>query len=80
MSSSKAKTSREGRNLILTRIIDAPREKVFKAWTDPTLMKQWFAPLPWTTPHVEVDLRPGGSNLVVMRGPDGNEFPIGACI
>ncbi|MFH0344203.1 MAG: SRPBCC family protein [Chromatiales bacterium] len=75
MSSSKAKTSREGRNLILTRIIDAPREKVFKAWTDPTLMKQWFAPLPWTTPHVEVDLRPGGSNLVVMRGPDGNEFP-----
>lgn len=38
-------------------------------------MKQWFAPLPWTTPHVEVDLRPGGSNLVVMRGPDGKEFP-----
>lgn len=35
MSSSKAKTSREGRNLILTRIIDAPREKVFKPWTDP---------------------------------------------
>jgi uncharacterized protein YndB with AHSA1/START domain len=35
---------------VLTRIIDAPRHKVFKAWTDPKLLKQWFAPLPYTTP------------------------------
>ena len=63
------------RELILTRIIDAPPAKVYKAWTDPELMKQWFAPLPYTTPLVEVDVRPGGSSLVVMRGPDGNEFP-----
>ena len=53
----------------------APREKVFQAWTDPTLLKQWFAPLPWTTPRVETDVRAGGSSLVVMRSPEGNEFP-----
>ncbi|MGH6890864.1 MAG: SRPBCC family protein [Dongiaceae bacterium] len=63
------------RELVLTRLIDAPREKLFRAWTEPALMKQWFAPLPWTTPHAEMDLRPGGSSLFVMRGPDGNEFP-----
>jgi len=63
------------RELVLTRLIDAPREKLFRAWTEVELLKQWFAPLPWTTPHAELDVRPGGANLVVMRGPDGNEFP-----
>lgn len=63
------------RELILTRIIDAPREKIFQAWTDPELLKQWFAPLPWTTPHAETDVRPGGMSLIVMRGPDGKDFP-----
>ncbi len=63
------------RELVLTRLIDAPRAKLFRAWTDPALLKQWFAPLPWTTPHAELDVRPGGANLVVMRGPDGQEFP-----
>lgn len=63
------------RELVLTRIINAPREKVFQAWTDPELLKQWFTPRPWTTPVVQVDVRPGGANLIVMRGPDGNEFP-----
>ncbi|MGH8018436.1 MAG: SRPBCC family protein [Opitutaceae bacterium] len=68
-------TSSSERELMLTRIINAPREKVFQAWTKPELLKQWFAPLPWTTPHAEIDARPGGSNLIVMRGPDGAEFP-----
>jgi uncharacterized protein YndB with AHSA1/START domain len=63
------------RDLILTRLIDASPDKLFRAWTEPELMKQWFAPLPWTTPHAEMDVRPGGSSLVVMRGPDGSEFP-----
>ena len=75
MSTNKTTTSTEGRDLILTRTINAPREKVFKAWTDPALLKQWFAPLPWTTPVVETDVRTGGSILIVMRGPDGSEFP-----
>jgi uncharacterized protein YndB with AHSA1/START domain len=63
------------RELTLTRLIPAPREKLFRAWTEVELVKQWFAPLPWVTPHAELDVRPGGSNLVVMRGPDGVEFP-----
>jgi uncharacterized protein YndB with AHSA1/START domain len=63
------------RELVLTRLINAPREKVYRCWTEPQLMKQWFAPLPWTTPHVEVDVRPGGSNVIVMRGPDGKDMP-----
>jgi uncharacterized protein YndB with AHSA1/START domain len=68
-------TPASDRELVLTRLIDAPREKLFRAWTEPELMKQWFTPRPWTTPVIEVDLRPGGSNLIVMRGPDGTEFP-----
>jgi uncharacterized protein YndB with AHSA1/START domain len=63
------------RELVLTRIIDAPREKVFRAWTDPDLLKQWFAPLPYTTPVAQLDVRPGGANLIVMRDPQGNDLP-----
>jgi uncharacterized protein YndB with AHSA1/START domain len=63
------------RELVLTRLIDAPRDRLFKAWTDPALLKQWFAPLPYTTPVAELDVRPGGANLIVMRGPDGTDLP-----
>ena len=63
------------RELVLTRLIDAPREKVFRCWTDPALLKQWFAPLPWTIARVEMDLRPGGTSLIVMRSPEGQDFP-----
>jgi uncharacterized protein YndB with AHSA1/START domain len=63
------------RELVLTRLIDAPREKLYRAWTDPTLLKQWFAPLPYTTPVAELDVRPGGSAFIVMRGPDGKDLP-----
>jgi uncharacterized protein YndB with AHSA1/START domain len=75
MTTSKATTSTEGRDLILTRMIDAPSEKVFRAWTEPELLEQWLAPLPWTTPKVETDVRVGGSSLFVMRSPEGAEFP-----
>ena len=63
------------RTLTLTRIIDAPPAKVFEAWTTPELLTQWFAPKPWTTPTVELDLRPGGRSNFTMRGPDGEESP-----
>jgi uncharacterized protein YndB with AHSA1/START domain len=63
------------RELVINRVINAPREKVYRAWTEAELLKQWFTPRPWTTPVVETDVRPGGANLFVMRGPDGNEFP-----
>src|SRR5258708_32748679 len=75
MTASQTANAPSDRDLVLTRLIDAPREKVFRAWTEPELLKQWFAPLPYTTPVVETDLRPGGSSLVVMRGPDGTEMP-----
>ena len=63
------------RELVLERILNAPREKVFRAWTDPEILKQWFAPAPWTTPVAELDVRPGGATLVVMRDPEGNDYP-----
>lgn len=63
------------RDLVLTRLIAAPRAALFKAWTDPELLKRWFAPLPYTTPVAELDVRPGGANRIVMRDPDGNDHP-----
>ena len=63
------------RELVLTRLVDAPREAVFRAWTDPDLLKRWFAPRPYTTPVAELDVRPGGASLVVMRSPEGREMP-----
>ncbi|MBP0656714.1 SRPBCC domain-containing protein, partial [Mycobacterium tuberculosis] len=63
------------RDLVITRIIDAPRANIFRAWTEVDLLKQWFAPLPYTTPHAELDVRAGGPRVIVMRGPDGTEFP-----
>jgi uncharacterized protein YndB with AHSA1/START domain len=63
------------RELVLMRLFDAPPEKVYRAWTEPELLKQWFAPLPWTTPHAEIDLRPGGANRIVMRSPEGDDYP-----
>jgi uncharacterized protein YndB with AHSA1/START domain len=63
------------RELILTRLIATPREKLFQAWTRPELVVKWFAPRPWSTARAEMDVRPGGSSLVVMRSPEGQEFP-----
>lgn len=68
-------TSVQDRELVLTRIINAPREKVYRAWTDPELLKQWFAPLPYTVEKAEVDVRPGGSSNIIMKDPDGNLMP-----
>ena len=61
--------------LVLTRLIEAPRHNLFRCWTEPALMKQWFAPSPYIVTAAETDVRPGGSNFIVMRGPDGSEIP-----
>ena len=45
-------------DLVLERVVDVPRELVWRAWTEPELMKQWFTPAPWQTVDCEVDLRP----------------------
>ena len=72
----RCETKANGRELTLTAHIEAPRAAVYRAWTDPALLKQWFAPAPYATPHAELDVRPGGSCFVVMRGPDGTEIPV----
>ncbi|MCB1096238.1 MAG: SRPBCC domain-containing protein [Verrucomicrobiae bacterium] len=64
------------RDLYLTRIFDSPADAVFKAWTQPDLLKQWIAPLPNTVPVAELDVRPGGASYIVMRTPDGTEIPL----
>jgi len=63
------------RELTLTRIIDAPPSKVFRAWTEPDLIVQWFTPPPYKTISAQVDLRAGGSNVIVMQAPDGTQIP-----
>ena len=65
----------DDRELVLIRLIDAPREKVYRAFTDAELLKQWFAPLPWTITEAELDVRPGGTNRFVMRSPEGELYP-----
>ncbi len=70
-----ASTPIEQRELVLTRLIDAPRDKLFRCWTEPALVKQWFTPRPWTTPVVELDVRQGGASYILMRGPNGEEMP-----
>ncbi|WP_031497450.1 SRPBCC family protein [Bryobacter aggregatus] len=75
MSNSTQAPPAGNRELQLTRLIPATPEKVFRAWTEPELLKQWFAPLPYTTPHAEIDLRPGGSSFIIMKSPEGVELP-----
>ena len=75
MSSTNQPTQPSNHELVLTRLIKAPRHSLFRAWTEPELLKQWFAPHPCTVPVAETDVRPGGTSLIVMRGPDGQEMP-----
>jgi uncharacterized protein YndB with AHSA1/START domain len=60
--------------LLITRVFDAPRDLVFKAWTDPARLMRWWAPKGCTTPHCTVDLRVGGVFHYCMRLPDGREI------
>jgi uncharacterized protein YndB with AHSA1/START domain len=68
-------TTADQRELGFSRLLDAPRDKVFRCWTEPALIVQWFTPPPWKTIHAETDVRPGGSSYIVMQGPDGTEMP-----
>lgn len=63
------------RELVITRIFNAPRELVFKAWTEAKHIEQWMGPKGFTTRVTENDLRPGGQWCYVMIGPDGTEYP-----
>jgi uncharacterized protein YndB with AHSA1/START domain len=62
----------------MTRVFDAPKRLVFEAWSNAEYVSRWFTPAPLTTPTCEVDFRAGGAFRVVMRTPDGVEFPMDA--
>jgi len=63
-------------SVTLIRVFNAPRALVWKAWTDPKMNAQWFGPRGFTNPVCELDARPGGKLRIVMRGPDGNDYPM----
>jgi uncharacterized protein YndB with AHSA1/START domain len=73
-SMAKAPQTKKGNDLIITRIFDAPRELVWKAWTVPELAMRWWGPEGFTAPVIKIDLRVGGKYLYAMRSPDGKDF------
>src|SRR5207248_9711472 len=62
------------RTLVTTRIYDAPREAVYKAWIDPKQLARWFPPEGFTSSRCEIDARPGGVFRVDMKAPAGSPF------
>jgi uncharacterized protein YndB with AHSA1/START domain len=70
-SSAKLPVSEE---LVITRVLDAPREAVWKAWTDPTRFTLWWGPEGFTSPACKIDLRVGGKYLACMRSPEGQDY------
>ena len=67
-------TTPSDREIVLTRVFNAPRHLVFEAFTNPELLKRWFGPHGWSLRVCEVDYRVGGSFRFIMRGPDGTEM------
>lgn len=65
-------------DLVMERIVDVPKELVWRAWTEPEQLMKWFCPLPWKTTKCDIDLRPGGIFATTMMGPDGKETPHGS--
>ena len=66
-------------DLVLERVVDVPRELVWKAYTQPEHLMKWFCPLPWKTVECEIDLRAGGMFRTVMQSPEGEKFPNVGC-
>ena len=60
--------------LVIERVFDAPRERLWKAWTDPEEVKKWWGPKDFTAPSIQTDLRVGGTNLWAMESPDGQVY------
>jgi uncharacterized protein YndB with AHSA1/START domain len=64
------------RDVVMTRVFNAPRHLVFDAWTRPELLVRWYGARGWSLPVCEIDLRPGGTYRYVLRGPDGAEVTL----
>lgn len=67
--------SEADREIVTTRVFDAPRELVFEAFKDATHISNWWGPNGFTTTTYEMDVRPGGQWLYTMHGPDGTDYP-----
>jgi uncharacterized protein YndB with AHSA1/START domain len=68
------KTNTADRDIVTTRVFNAPRELVFQAWTDPDQLVQWWGPKGFTNTFHEFDMRPGGIWRFVMHGPNGVDY------
>jgi uncharacterized protein YndB with AHSA1/START domain len=66
--------AQQANEIVIERVFDAPREQVWKAWTEPEQIKKWWGPKDFTAPSIESDFREGGSYLWAMRSPDGQEY------
>ena len=71
---SNAPTTSTKQELVIERVFDAPRELVWRAWTEPEHMMRWWGPKGFTTPHCEIDFRVGGKMLNCMRSPEGQDY------
>ncbi len=67
--------SEQTHELVLDLILNAPADKLYRCFTEADLLKQWFAPKPWSIKSVDIDVRPGGRMNFVMASPEGQEFP-----
>ena len=63
------------RELKLERVVEAPRELMWKCWTEPKHLMPWFCPKPWTVSECRIDLKPGGEFYTMMNSPEGGKFP-----
>lgn len=68
-------TDTSNREMIITRLLNAPRELVWKAWTQPEHVKHWWGPNGFTNTIHEMEVKPGGVWRFMMHGPDGMDFP-----
>jgi uncharacterized protein YndB with AHSA1/START domain len=66
--------TQQAQDLVIERVFDAPRERVWEAWTDPEQIKEWWGPKDFTAPSIRSDFREGGTYLWAMRSPEGQEF------
>ena len=74
-SSKSSSQAADPREIASSRVIDAPRERVFKAFADPTHLARWWGPSGFSNTFEEFDFRPGGTWRLIMHGPDGTDYP-----
>lgn len=70
----RAAAGAQDRAITITRVLNAPRERVFEAWTRPEHLTKWFGPRDFSAPEVSVDLRPGGAWRACIRSPEGRDY------